>query len=366
MRQIAPLAYAWSVYEAARRQNVTGHFLQAAPGEAGVLMDPVPFQDGDVAHVRDLGGVAAVVVTQPGRVDVARRCAETFGTQLLAVLGLPGAGIRTEPLTTGTLLPGGLLAVALPVGYDPAVPDVVALAHPPSGSALLAGAVVGAPAGALSLAPGIEGERAAHVAHRVRGLLSFGLQRVLVAEGEPVLREAVQAVQELVFRHDPAAFLLRPEELAWQPPRGRGTRFLRQSAECSRLMGLRTLDFEVTLVPPGKQSTLLHRHAGYEELFIILEGSGEVETPRGTFPIQAGDALGFPAANHVAHGIRNTGEVYLRMLSFGAPPPTDEAADIAAYPESNKLSIWDPSDGGRRFYLPAQQQVDYWEGERLD
>src|SRR5207248_7382151 len=124
------------------------------------------------------------------------------------------------------------------------------------------------------------------------------------------------------------------------PPRERGSRFSRRSAECSRPVGLRTLDFEVTTVPPGKQGTLLHGHPGLEELFVVLEGAGEVETERGTFAIGAGDVLGFPARHHVPHSIRNTGQAELRFLSFGAPPPTDERAGIADYPESNKQLQW--------------------------
>jgi uncharacterized cupin superfamily protein len=331
-----------------------------------VLVDPVPFYDGDAAQIADLGGVAAVVVTLPDRAEAALRCRDEVGCPVLAVPGLPGLGdAQAQPLTTGSSLPAGLAAVALPAEAPPREADVAALFHAPSGSVLVSGAVAGVPAGALTL-QGADDAQAAQVARRLRAVLAHPIRRVLVADGEPLLRDAEGAVQELVFKHDPAAFLLHADELVWQAPRGMGTRFLRRSGECSRLLGLRTLDFEVTVVPPGKQSTLMHSHAGYEELFVILEGEGEVQTERGTFPIRAGDALGFPARNHPAHGIRNTGSRDLRMLSFGADPPPDEAAGIAEYPEANKLSAWLGPGKLRRFYLPDRLDVDYWEGERLE
>jgi uncharacterized cupin superfamily protein len=191
------------------------------------------------------------------------------------------------------------------------------------------------------------------------------VRRVLVAQGEAILRDAERALQDLVYRHDPAAFLLRPDELAWQAPRTKGSRFSRRSAECSRLLGLKALDFEVTTVPPGKQNTLLHRHDGVEEAFVVLDGEGEVQTEGGVFPVRTGDILGFPPRYQVAHAIRNTGERVLRFLSFGAWTEPAEAVGLAEYPESGKQLQWAPGKY-RLLYLPENLRVDYWEGERLD
>lgn len=364
MREMGPLVHAWSVYRAEQHMNSNGHFVQSAPGAPGVLLNPVPFQEGDRAQIVELGGAAAAIATLPSRIEAALRCGEEFGCPVLVVPGLTESGTAT-PLTSSSPLPAGLTAVALPADSSSGPADIAAFSHAPSGSAIVSGAVIGAPAGSLTLTEADE-TQAALVARRLRALLAHPLRRVLVAAGEPLLRDAERAVQELVFTHDPAAFLLHADELLWQAPRGMGTRFLRRSAECSRLLGLHTLDFEVTIVPPGKQSTLLHSHAGYEELFVILDGEGEVQTERGTFPIRAGDALGFPARHHVAHGIRNTGGHDLRMLSFGAAPPPDEYAGISEYPESRKQGQWLGPGKFRRFYLPDKLDVDYWEGERLD
>jgi uncharacterized cupin superfamily protein len=373
MKAIAPRVSQWSRYVPQRRRDANGIFVQGPPGNPGApgaagapgaLIDPVPFQQGDEAEVWERGGAGAVVLTRADRLTEGKRCGAAFGCPVLVPAGASWSRRMegTRPYGAGEDLAGGLQVVA--AGEAPA------LFHGPSGTAILGGAVVGAPAGELSLelgggapAPGQPGP--AQATRALRGVLAFLLRRVLVAEGEPVLREAERAVQDLVYRHDRAAFLLRPDELLWQAPRGKGSRFLRRSAECSRLLGLKVLDFEITVVPPGKTNTLLHRHDGVEEAFIILEGEGEVLTGEEAFPVRAGDVLGFPPRYGVAHAIHNTGEGELRMLAFGVLAEPGEAVGLAEYPESGKQFQW-VAGRFRRFYLPADLNVDYWEGERLD
>jgi uncharacterized cupin superfamily protein len=343
MKQIAPLVHAWSRHDPARHLDLHGLFLQARPGEPGALIDPVPFGDGDEEHVRELGGATAVVLTQEDhRRTEGERLAQTLGCPVLLA---GGAGE----------LPSGLASIPLPTG--------AALVHAPSGSAIPGPSVTGAPAGELSLTDASSGTGASTTARALRALLAYPVQRVLVSSGEHVLGHAEDALQSLIYRHDPAAFLVRPDDLVWQAPRVKGTRFARRSAEYSRLVGLQTLDFEAQLVPPGKQSTLMHRHDGAEELFIILEGEGEVETEQGTFPLRAGDVLAFPPRFQVAHGIRNTGASDLRFLAFGATAGRATAVD---YPQSGKVLTWADRRKSRLFYLPENTRVDYWEGERTD
>jgi uncharacterized cupin superfamily protein len=226
--------------------------------------------------------------------------------------------------------------------------------------------VTGAPAGQLSLDPPPDAAPGAAAAARgLRSLLAFRLDRVLTGAGEPVLRDADRALQELVYRADPAASILHRDELVWQPLRGQGSRFLRRSAECSRPLALRVLDFELTAVPPGKQNTLLHRHDGVEEAFLVVEGEGELLTEAGAFPIGAGDVLGFPPRYPVAHAVRNTGSAELRYFAFAAVADAADVVGLCEYPESNKQLQFVPTRS-RLFFLPDEQHVDYWAGERLD
>jgi uncharacterized cupin superfamily protein len=174
----------------------------------------------------------------------------------------------------------------------------------------------------------------------------------------------VPALQDLVYRHDPAAFLLRPEEAHWSAPRGAGRRYRLRSAEGSRLLGLTAIDFEWSAVAPGCENYPLHRHDGVEEVFVVLEGEGELRTERGTVPIRAGDVLGFPPRHQVAHAIRNTGPGELRFLAVGSPGA--ERLDMTDYPESGQHSETAAFGKRRRFFLPDRVQVGYWEGVATD
>jgi hypothetical protein len=84
MKQITPQIYAWSHQPAQRRGEVDGHFLQRSGGEAGILSNPVPLGEDNEAHVRERGGVQAVLLGGPARAHDASRYADIFGCALLA------------------------------------------------------------------------------------------------------------------------------------------------------------------------------------------------------------------------------------------------------------------------------------------
>jgi uncharacterized cupin superfamily protein len=192
------------------------------------------------------------------------------------------------------------------------------------------------------------------------------VETLLVGAGTSLVHEPVRALQDLFYRHDPAAMILRPDEPGWNPPTGMrrvGTRFASRIAECTRLLGLQTLDFELTEVPPGRQAGQLHRHDGAEELFVILSGSGELVTEHATHPIAAGDLLGFPPRYQIAHAFRNTGEAPLRYLAFGAPA---ESLEMLDYLDSNLRAEYTSYGKRYRFHLPEERDIPYWHGVRTD
>jgi mannose-6-phosphate isomerase-like protein (cupin superfamily) len=73
---------------------------------------------------------------------------------------------------------------------------------------------------------------------------------------------------------------------------------------------------EATLEPGG--STQRHYHAEAEEIYFVLEGSGELELDGERATVGPGDAV--PIATGAWHEIRNTGTVTLRFLCCCAPP----------------------------------------------
>ena len=69
---------------------------------------------------------------------------------------------------------------------------------------------------------------------------------------------------------------------------------------------------------PG-QSHALHAHAGMDKVYSVLEGEGLFLLESGELPMRAGDLLVAPEG--VPHGVRNTGNRRLLVLTILAPAP---------------------------------------------
>jgi uncharacterized cupin superfamily protein len=366
MKQLAPLVYQWSQYDAEHGLDHNGYFVQAAAGEPGALIDPVALHPTDSEHIARLGGAAAVLFTSAGlareRAAAAAGGAARFGCPVRVPAGEAAglAGVAgTEPFRPEDALPAALRAVVVP---DSAAPDETAF-RDAGGSVFVGRGVVGAPAGQVSLPAGVAGEAAARAARGLRALLARPIDRLLPSLGFAVLREPAAALQDLFYRHDPAAFLVRAGEAVNSRRLGQGVRFAMDRTEYSRLLGLRAIDFELTEVPPGRQNCPLHRHDGDEEVFVFVAGRGEVHTEDRRFPIRAGDVLGFPPRYQVAHAIVNTGDEPLRYFAFGAPAETLRMVD---YPTSGTRLEGTPYGKEHSFYPPERLDVDYWENQPVD
>ena len=364
MKQITPLLHTWSQYAAQERLDHNGYFSQSAKGEPGAVVDPMALHPGDLEQLRELGGVAAVVLMgdDTARAPEAGQLQQTFGCPVYAPAPvhetLRRAGVtEVRALSDGEGLPGGLQA------------NGDALFHRAGRAWLVGDLAVGAPAGALDLPASAEGESArAQAARALRGLLSVMFDRVLVARGTPVLREAAGVVQDLVFRHDPEACIVRQGEAHFIAANQHGTSYGSSRAEYARLLGLKTLDFDLQEVLPGRRSTAVHRHDGDEECFVVLEGEGEVHILRPgekelrRVRIAAGDVVAFPPRYQIAHSFKCTGSEPLRFLAFAAPG--EESVGVVDYPLSGKrLTYAWPPGKTYRYFLPERRDVPYFENE---
>lgn len=74
-----------------------------------------------------------------------------------------------------------------------------------------------------------------------------------------------------------------------------------------------TLCFGIVEIEPGKHSPL-HRHK-CEEMYYVLQGTGEVEQEGERFPIRKGDAV-LNQVN-VVHRVHNTGDETVRLVVVG-------------------------------------------------
>ena len=59
-------------------------------------------------------------------------------------------------------------------------------------------------------------------------------------------------------------------------------------------IGAKLLGYNITSVPPGKRAFPLHNHMVNEEMFFVLEGSGELRLGDATHAVRAGDIIACP------------------------------------------------------------------------
>jgi len=138
-------------------------------------------------------------------------------------------------------------------------------------------------------------------------------------------------------------------------------------AEIASRIGARKLGYNLTVVAPGKRNCPFHSHRVEEEMFFILEGSGELHYGNARHPLRAGDVIACPTGGpETAHQIINTGTVEMRYLSVSTLAPVE----ICEYPDSGKFGVFEdlPDVGcehqARFRHLGRREDArDYWEGE---
>lgn len=106
--------------------------------------------------------------------------------------------------------------------------------------------------------------------------------------------------------------------------------------------GLSRFGVNLTVLPPGAQSALLHRHTEQEEFVYILAGQPTLRTDAGEVKLEPGMCVGFRPGG-VAHHLINRTEGEVHYLEVGDRGVTDQGE----YPEDDLAAEW--SDGGWRF-----------------
>lgn len=136
-------------------------------------------------------------------------------------------------------------------------------------------------------------------------------------------------------------------------------------AKFSAAIGARQLGYNLTELPPGKAQCPFHSHRAEEEMFLILEGEGELRFGDRRYPIRKHDVIACPTGGaEVAHQIINTGTTTMRYLSLSRLA----AVEICEYPDSQKVGAWadEPGTESLRGLYRTGSAVDYYDGERTE
>jgi uncharacterized cupin superfamily protein len=160
---------------------------------------------------------------------------------------------------------------------------------------------------------------------------------------------------------------LSPRPAAYAPKGAAAERYEAKVGFLGQRLGAKKLGFNVTAVPPGKRAYPFHNHQMNEELFLVLEGTGEVRIGPDVHPIRKGDVISCPAGgSETAHQIVNTGTTELRYFAVS----TRISPEIAEYPDTGRFGILaelaQEKTGQPRLMMFMGREtdsLDYWEGE---
>jgi uncharacterized cupin superfamily protein len=134
-------------------------------------------------------------------------------------------------------------------------------------------------------------------------------------------------------------------------------------AKFSAAIGARKLGYNLTELPPGKSQCPFHSHRAEEEMFLILEGEGELRYGDQRYPIRKHDVIACPTGGpETAHQIINTGATTMRYLSLS----NLAEVEICEYPDSQKVGTYADPPGvpALRGMFRAASAVDYYDGEK--
>ena len=149
---------------------------------------------------------------------------------------------------------------------------------------------------------------------------------------------------------------------------GHGEAFAAKLGRIGPVIGAEKLGCMLTVVEPGKRAFPFHAHHVIEEMFVILEGSGEYRVGDARHAVRKGDILAAPTGGpETAHQIINTGTEtlkYLALSTMGDP-------DVVEYPDSDKFLVYSRLDetgrphnaGFMKIGRRGDDSLDYWNGE---
>jgi uncharacterized cupin superfamily protein len=337
-----PGAWMWSAWQPDRGMNFNSYLFERGAG--CVAVDPLPLDDASMETIAQMGGVQTIVITNPDHVRASAALRERFGARVI------------DTAKDGEEVFPGAHAVVIPFGKT----DEIALHLRAAGAAVVGDAIVGSPAGALSLLPDEKLRDPQRLPFALRRLWALQLETLLLCDGQPIFHGADAAIGALLeARAGSEIYRINADELNYEfDPEPEG--YAVYDGEVGLLIGARKLGYRLAKIPPGKAFCPLHWHVASEEFFYVVEGAPNLRMLRGTVQCRPGDFIAFPTGERGVHQLRNDSSEPCLVLLVGIEDP---AMDMEAcfYPDSDKVGLWSPA--GRLRMVRASPDLDYYDGE---
>ena len=193
MKQLLSGIWQWSWFSEEKHLDFNGLFLNI--GEHKIVVDPPPMTAEASTFIRRQGQLDYIIVTNRDHAREAAACQADFRCQLF-VPDADAPQMDLKPSRTfkdGELLPGGIWVVQL---NDQKSSGESALFIQQGKGILITGdALIGKPAGSLSMLPAEKYADAAKAREGLRRLLKYNFDAILVGDGTSILTGAKQAVE---------------------------------------------------------------------------------------------------------------------------------------------------------------------------
>lgn len=347
-----PGVWMWSAWQPDRGMPFNSYLFERDGG--AVAIDPLPLDDDSLEQIAGRGGIHTVVLTNRDHRRAAAQLRERFGARIVAHrLEAPLFDIPIDAVfADGDEIFPGAFAVALPHGKTA---GEIAVHVPAARAAVIGDALIGAPAGALSLLPNEKLQDPHALLFALRRLWARWLDALLLCDGAPVLNGADGVLSEFLETRGGAEMnRINSADLHFEYS-GDG-KFGSDDAEVGLLIGARKLGYRVSRIPPGKAFCPLHSHQAEEEFFYVIEGNPSIRTLRGTITCKPGDFIAFPTGERGTHQLRNDSAEPALVLLVGL----NSGDEVCYYPDSDKLMV---SAEHREWLVRASPALDYYDGE---
>lgn len=123
-----------------------------------------------------------------------------------------------------------------------------------------------------------------------------------------------------------------------------------------RQAGAERLGASLWELPPGEAAYPYHWHLIEEELIVVLSGTPALRTPEGWRDLEPGEVVSFLPGEPGGHQLVNRTSEPVRFLAISTNP----GQDVAIYPDTGKIGIFEKPDGIYELYRRAGA-VGYWD-----
>ena len=198
MKEILKNVYTWSLFSDEKKLNFNGWFVpKQHPIFGNVVIDPPRPRNEDIDHMKSLGGVQQIIITNRNHGRWSEELKKAFGSEILMnAADAATVDISVDRTFEDDAMVGGFLKTVLVPNNKS--PGETALYWSERKILILGDALIGNPPGKLSLLPSETYTDVELAREGIKVLLDLEFESLLVGDGESILQNGKEAVENFL------------------------------------------------------------------------------------------------------------------------------------------------------------------------